>query len=460
MKIKCAQEHPRVRDRTDKEVDDWRAQHKITVVGTGIPKPVIQFDESPFPDYVLAEIGKAGFKHPTAIQAQGWPMALSGRDVVGVAQTGSGKTLSFLLPAVVHINAQPFLERGDGPICLVIAPTRELAVQIQEECARFGSSSNIKSTCVYGGAPRRPQEADLRRGVEIVIATPGRLIDFLEKGTTNLRRVTYLVMDEADRMLDMGFEPQIRKILSQIRPDRQTLMWSATWPKEVQGLARDFLHDYIQVNVGSLEMKTNHHITQIIEVVDPMEKERKLLGIMEGLRQDNPLVLIFTETKRGCDKIAYMLGRSGFRAAAIHGDKRQFERDQTLVDFKAGRTPVLVATDVASRGLDVKNLKYVINYDFPREIEDYVHRIGRTGRKTNEGYNHGTAISFFTSENYKCASKLIGLLREAKQNVPPELERFGMMGGGGGGRNSRYGGGGRGGYGGGRGGYGGGRGRW
>ncbi|CAN0540025.1 unnamed protein product, partial [Ectocarpus sp. 12 AP-2014] len=199
------------------------------------------------PEYVLREVLKQGFPKPTPIQSQGWPMALLGRDMVGISATGSGKTLAFLLPAMIHINAQPYLEQGDGPIVLVIAPTRELAVQIKEECDKFGGSSDIKNTCVYGGVPKRSQVYDLSRGVEIVIATPGRLIDLLESGKTNLRRVTYLVLDEADRMLDMGFEPQIRSIVSQIRPDRQTLMWSATWPKEVEGLARDFLRNYYQV---------------------------------------------------------------------------------------------------------------------------------------------------------------------------------------------------------------------
>lgn len=203
-------EHPDVTKRTDEEVAAWRASHDISVEGAAIPKPVITFEESPFPDYVLAEVRKAGFQAPTPIQSQGWPMALCGRNVVGIAQTGSGKTLSFLLPAIIHINAQEHLRPGDGPIVLVLAPTRELAVQIKEECDRFGKTSGIKNTCVYGGAPSGPQARDLRSGVEIVIATPGRLIDFLERGTTNLRRVTYLVLDEADRMLDMGFEPQVR----------------------------------------------------------------------------------------------------------------------------------------------------------------------------------------------------------------------------------------------------------
>ena len=204
-------------------------------------------------------------------------MALSGRDMVGIAQTGSGKTLSFLLPGIVHINAQDYLKKGDGPIVLVLAPTRELAVQIQGECNKFGQSSNIKNTCVYGGASKRPQIEALRRGVEICIATPGRLIDFLENKITNLKRVTYLVLDEADRMLDMGFKPQLTKIVSQIRPDRQTLMWSATWPKEVQELANSFLKDFIQVNIGSEDLIASENVKQEFEFASKFQKKRNYL---------------------------------------------------------------------------------------------------------------------------------------------------------------------------------------
>jgi ATP-dependent RNA helicase DDX5/DBP2 len=440
---------------------------------------------------VLNEVLKAGFKDPTPIQAQGWPMALSGRDMIGIAQTGSGKTLAYLLPAVVHINAQPELARGDGPVVLVLAPTRELAVQvrrrrrrgrgaaaqlrcrlgllaarsrsrssppptprlllppspqIQEECARFGTTSKIKSTVCYGGMPKGPQARDLRMGVEIVIATPGRLIDFLESGTTNLRRVTYLVLDEADRMLDMGFEPQIRKIVSQIRPDRQTLMWSATWPKDVQQLARDFLKDAIQVTIGNMEIKASHHIKQIVDFVEDNEKHRKLLEYLEKI-MDGSRILIFTETKKNADMLTRALRNDGWPALAIHGDKTQQERDWVLAEFKSGKSPLMIATDVASRGLDVKEIKYVVNYDMPKEIEDYVHRIGRTGRKTNEGYNEGTSISFFNGANSRLARPLLDILAEAGQPVPPRLQEYAGSGGGGGG--GRYGGGGRGGGGGG-----------
>ena len=322
----------------------------ITVEGSGIPKPCTTFEEASFPNYVLDEIKRKGFPAPTAIQSQGWPMALLGRDLIGLASTGSGKTLAFMLPAIVHINAQPYLSPGDGPIVLCMAPTRELAVQILEESRKFGASSRIKSTCVYGGAAKGPQIRDLRNGVEIVIATPGRLLDFLEQKITNLRRVTYLVLDEADRMLDMGFEPQIQKIVGQIRPDRQTLLWSATWPKEVQAIARDFLRDEYKVTVGSTELKANHDITQIIEVIQDFEKFNKLLSVLEK-EMDGQKILIFTETKRGCDDITRKLRGDGWPALSIHGDKSQQERDWVLAEFKAGKNPIMVATDVAARGL-------------------------------------------------------------------------------------------------------------
>jgi ATP-dependent RNA helicase DDX5/DBP2 len=256
-------EDKRVSSKSDREIDEFRKTKEIRIQGRDVPRPVTSFDEVGFPEYLMKTIREQGFSSPTAIQCQAWPMALTGRDMVAIAQTGSGKTISFALPAMLHINAQPLLSPGDGPIALILAPTRELAVQIQQECTKFGNNSRIRNTAIYGGAPKGPQIRDLQRGVEIVIATPGRLIDMLETQKTNLRRITYLVMDEADRMLDMGFEPQIRKIVSQIRPDRQTLMFSATWPKDVQKLANDFLTDMIQCNIGSMELKANHDITQV-----------------------------------------------------------------------------------------------------------------------------------------------------------------------------------------------------
>ncbi|CAG0914664.1 unnamed protein product [Notodromas monacha] len=450
------------------EVDHYRAEHDITMVGRDIPKPIITFEEANLPDFLMDEFRKQNYKAPTPIQAQGWPMALSGRDMVGVAQTGSGKTLAYLLPAFIHIKHQPRLERGDGPIVVCLAPTRELAQQIQEVASQFGQYFDVRSTCVFGGAPKGPQLRLLSQGVEILVATPGRLIDFLEMDRTNFRRTTYLVLDEADRMLDMGFEPQIRKIVSQIRPDRQTLMWSATWPKEVRKLAEDFLTDYIQVNIGSLQLAANHNILQIVDVCQEWEKDEKLFRLLEEISQNRERkTLIFTETKKGADELTRRMRRQGYSAMTIHGDKSQPERDAVLNDFRFGRTTILVATDVAARGLDVDDVKFVINFDFPNCSEDYVHRIGRTGRSNKTG----TAYTFFTENNAKQAKDLVAILREANQVVNPKLNELETRsrtmgsgtrrrwGGGGGGSfrgacngyGGRRGGGGSGGY---RGGYG------
>jgi len=431
-----------VTNRSDEEVQKFRAKHEISVKGENVPKPVTNFVEASVPEFILKELEKAGFTEPTAIQAQGWPMALSGRDMVGIAQTGSGKTLSFLLPAMVHIVAQPELKPGDGPIVLVCAPTRELAIQILEECDRFGHSSGVKTTCIYGGVPKHKQARDLRSGVEICICTPGRMIDMLEQRITNLRRVTYLVLDEADRMLDMGFEPQMRSIVGQIRPDRQTLLWSATWPREVQALARDFLQpNYIQVNIGSMELHANKSIKQEVRILNSdYEKLDALLQVLDSLERD-ARTIIFCETKRNCEQVAEDLRRKGFRAKAIHGDKSQNERDYVIEQFRSGRTPIMIATDVASRGLDVKDIRAVVNYEMCKDIESYIHRIGRTGRKNQEGgYAKGYAVTFITPPPSKVLRDLVKIMREADQEVPPELEQMAMRGSrsGGGGR-PRYG---------------------
>merc|ERR1712179_647701 len=323
---------------------------------------------------------------------------------------------------------EPYLERGDGPIALVLAPTRELAQQILTVAQDFGRASKIKSTCVFGGAPKFPQLRDLERGAEICIATPGRLLDFLEAGKTNLRRCTYLVLDEADRMLDMGFEPQVRKITSQVRPDRQTLMWSATWPKEVQRLARDICRENpVHINVGSLDLRAAHTIRQYVEVVAPADKKHRLRRLLEKV-MDGSKILIFAQTKREGDDLTREMRTDGFPALCIHGDKKQEEREWVLKEFKEGKSPILVASDVASRGLDVKDIKYVINYDFPNGIEDYIHRVGRTGRAGATG----SSYTFFTQDKFKHAPALIKVLQEANQPIPAELEKLAAGAGSGG----------------------------
>ncbi|CAG9855598.1 unnamed protein product [Phyllotreta striolata] len=404
--------------RSPTDIENYRSRMDIIVKGDNVPHPNFCFEEGSFPEYIMQILIKQGFNEPTAIQSQGWPVVLSGRDLVGIAQTGSGKTLAYMIPAAVHINHQQRPQRGEGPIALILAPTRELAQQIQKVAHDFGTTTMIRNTCIFGGSPKGPQARDLERGVEIVIATPGRLIDFLEKGTTNLGKCTYLVLDEADRMLDMGFEPQIRKIIQQIRPDRQVLMWSATWPKQVQALAEEFLENYVQINVGGLSLSANHNIKQIVEVCEESEKEDKLIRILKEVCSDRTnKVIIFVETKKKVDDITKVVKREGFAAISIHGDKSQPERDYVLNEFRSGKSYILVATDVAARGLDVEDVKYVINYDYPNSSEDYVHRIGRTGRCQQAG----TAYAFFTPNNQRQAKGLIAVLEEAGQEVNAEL---------------------------------------
>uniref|UniRef100_A0A804MZA3 RNA helicase n=1 Tax=Zea mays TaxID=4577 RepID=A0A804MZA3_MAIZE len=404
----------------------YRAKHEITIIGNESPAPFMTFQSTCFPSDILREVLQAGFSAPTPIQAQSWPIAMKGRDIVAVAKTGSGKTLGYLLPGFILLKRLHHNSR-EGPTVLVLSPTRELATQIQDEAIKFGRSSRISSTCLYGGAPKGPQLRELERGADVVVATPGRLNDILEMNKVSLRQVSYLVLDEADRMLDMGFEPQIRKIVKQIPPRRQTLMYTATWPKEVRKIASDLLNNPVQVNIGNTDqLVANKSITQHVEVIPHMEKSRRLDQI---LRSQDPgsKIIIFCSTKRMCDQLARNLSRQ-YGASAIHGDKSQAERDSVLNDFRSGRCPVLVATDVAARGLDIKDIRIVVNYDFPTGVEDYVHRIGRTGRAGATG----SAYTFFGDQDSKYASELVKILEGANQSVPPQLKEMALRGGYGG----------------------------
>lgn len=404
------------RERSHVEIEHFLTEHQITLHGytVDIPKPVLTINECTFLGESRHMFERKNFKTPSPIQSQAWPIVLSGRDLVGIAQTGSGKTLAYSLPGAIHASRQ---SSSDGPTMVVLAPTRELVQQIhtvtREWCEPY---YNVRAVPVYGGASRNVQIAALRRGPQVCIATPGRLLDLLESGYVTLARCTFLVMDEADRMLDMGFEPQIRKIVEQTRPDRQTVMWSATWPEEVRSLALDFLTDFVQINVGSVNLCANHNIRQVVEVCNYVDKGDKLITILRDIGKGEK-TLIFAATKRRVMKLVQMLFNEGFNAVSTHGDLSQSKRDRALDRFRSGNTPILVATDVASRGLDVHDIKYVINYDYPGTSEDYVHRIGRTGRSNRTG----TAITLFAYEDAPRAGDLVAVLREAGQDVNPEL---------------------------------------
>lgn len=403
-----------------------------------VPKPFTTFNSCGFPKPIMATLFSLGFAAPTPIQAYCWPVAGGGRDVVGIAKTGSGKTLAFLLPPfTTFLGSRP----GHGPSMLVMAPTRELACQIQLEAERFGKRVGIYSVCVYGGAPRGPQLRELRAGAHLVVGTPGRLNDYLEGGELSLENCKNLVLDEADRMLDMGFEPQIRTLIKAIRRDRQTMMFSATWPREVRNLAQDYLHRPVYIQIGSHEATANKDITQEVIICNGQrDKSENLFEILNKIDRAER-VIVFTNTKKLCESLASDLWNSRIHCVTIHGDKEQRDRDQALHSFKTGRTPVMLATDVAARGLDIKGVKLVVNYDVAPCPDDHIHRIGRTGRAGVPG----RAVTFLDSRESKEAREVMRSMEKAGQSVPENLReladagnpgrsfsRFGKGGGGGG----------------------------
>ncbi|KAI0218497.1 RNA-dependent ATPase [Massospora cicadina] len=313
--------------------------------------------------------------------------------------------------------------KSKTPIVLVLAPTRELAVQSFETCEKVGKLLGCKATCIYGGVAKHSQKEDLNSGVQIVVATPGRLIDLLEEGAVDLSHVSYLVLDEADRMLDFGFEPAIRNILSRVAPKRQTIMLSATWPETIRKLASEFLSNSVKVTIGSDDLAVSHNVTQLVEVMDDnFAKEKRLiecLGKYHKSRENR--VIIFALYKKEAVRIENNLRYKGYTVRAIHGDLSQAQRSEALAKFKDGSCPLLVATDVAARGLDIPKVEYVINYTFPLTIDDYVHRIGRTGRAGNKGISH----TFFTPQDKAHSGELINVLKSANQEVPESLMKFG-----------------------------------
>uniref|UniRef100_A0A7S3QW36 RNA helicase n=1 Tax=Dunaliella tertiolecta TaxID=3047 RepID=A0A7S3QW36_DUNTE len=434
----------------------WFSTHSVRVEtppGAEAVVPLQSFTEAGFPADIMGKLTQAGFTSPTPIQASAWPVLLGGRDIVAVSKTGSGKTCGFLLPGMMHIKKAGHKDLRQGPQLLVLAPTRELAVQIKSEADKFGRAAGIRSTCLSGGVPKGPQLRDLNTGVHLAIATPGRLNDFLEAGQVRLGQVAYLVLDEADRMLDMGFEPQIQQIVKTIPAKRQTVFFSATWPMAVRKIASQFVgprtvHIFVGDGAGvDGKLVANKSITQYVKVVGG--RSDKIAELQRILRSKpaGTRFMVFCKTKSMCDQLTTSLPND-LKSAALHGDKMQRERDYVLTAFKRGNTPILVATDVAARGLDIPSVGAVVNFDFPQGMEDYIHRIGRTGRAGAEGESH----TFFTSDDAKHARKLSQIMSEANQAVPPELAAMARQGAGGGGGGSRGGYGGSRGYGGGRGG--------
>ena len=413
-------------------------------------------------EVVLSALQPLGYENPTPIQEQAIPIVLEGKDILGSAQTGTGKTAAFALPIVHTLASRPSASQGRSkPIrALILTPTRELASQIEENVRNYCKNSNLKSTVVFGGIPQRRQVDALRRGIDILIATPGRLLDLCNQGHIRLQDVEFLVLDEADTMLDMGFIHDIKKIIKQTPENRQTLFFSATMPPNIRELSSSILKDPVRVQIAA-ESSAAETVEQKVYYVRQSDKKDLLVHILET--EDIPNALVFTRTKFGADKVVQHLQNCDIRAEAIHGNKSQPAREKALNRFKKGKVRVLVATDIASRGIDVDDLAYVINFELPNLAESYVHRIGRTGRAGKEG----TAVSFCNEgeerNHMRGIQKLIGreveLITEQPFNMP--MEPVGMVvprGGGGGSKSRNRGGGGGGGRGYSGGGGGGGRG--
>ncbi|KAJ3322233.1 RNA-dependent ATPase [Boothiomyces sp. JEL0866] len=386
-------------------------------------QPIFEFSQANFPEILSKDLKV--FPKPTPIQSVTWPPLFNGKDIVGIAATGSGKTMAFGIPGLLHVENKKASKGYTGkPQVLVLSPTRELAMQIEDQFIIFGKSSKVKSVCIYGGVPKKQQQDKLRAGMDAIIATPGRLIDLFEEDSKlcDLSEIEYLVLDEADRMLDAGFEDAIKKIIARLPKKRQTVMFSATWPTSIQKMALSYLINPIKITVGSTDLSANVNIEQRVEVLDPNQKEFRLLALLKDYHKSRKnRILIFALYKKEAARLENFIKSKGYKVGAIHGDLSQESRTRALEAFKDGSAPLLIATDVAARGIDIPNVEYVINVTFPLTVEDYCHRIGRTGRAGKSGISH----TFFTVHDKAHSGSLINVLKQAGQPVPPELMKFG-----------------------------------
>ncbi|KAG6890999.1 hypothetical protein C0992_011276 [Termitomyces sp. T32_za158] len=431
---------------TPAEVSAFLERHSITISTPDNTPPVVpvleftQLDINP-----ELQVSFKGFKEPSPIQACAWPPALKGLDVVGIAETGSGKTLAFGIPALARLVSYPLpvkKKHETSVSVLVVAPTRELAIQTHDTLSALGKPFGIASVAVFGGVPKEPQVRMLKnadKGLDglttrIIVGTPGRILDLMQEGACDLSGVNYLVLDEADRMLDKGFENDIRKIIASTKPsdERQTMMFSATWPEAVRRLASTFQKTPVRITVGSDDLTANSRVEQSVEVFDDSRsKDSRLLAVLRSLSHKKTSttgatesrILVFALYKKEASRVEEMLRRQGYSVGALHGDMTQNARMEALEKFKNGTTGLMVATDVAARGLDIPNVSAVINYTFPLTIEDYIHRIGRTGR----GGRNGKSVTFFTGDAHEksLAGEFARVLREGGFNYDA-LKKFPM----------------------------------
>ncbi|VDK39191.1 unnamed protein product [Taenia asiatica] len=411
-------QHPDITALSETGVMDLLRKLNIRLSGISPPRPVCSFAHLNLDGALMEAIRQAGYTQPMPIQAAAVPAALSGRDIVGIAKTGSGKTVAFLWPMITHIMAQPELKLGDGPIGIVCVPTRELAIQIYTEAKKLAKLYNLNVVCAYGGGSMWEQQKACEVGCEILICTPGRLIDLVKKKATNLRRVTFLVFDEADKMFNLGFEPQVRSIANHVRPDRQALLFSATFKSRIERLARDILTDPVRIVQGEVG-EANEDITQIVEIFNKWEEKWDWLTQNVVRFTAEGSVLIFVTRKAHCVEVAEKLKARDMKVLLLHGDMHQSDRNTVIHKFKHNEAPILVATDVASRGLDIPSIHTVVNYEVARDIDTHTHRVGRTGRAGVKG----TAYTLFVAgrDPADFAAHLVRHLELAGQAVPPRL---------------------------------------
>ncbi|VEU22559.1 DEKNAAC103689 [Brettanomyces naardenensis] len=412
----------------DDEISSLRLRDGVVVHGSNVARPVLTWSQLGLPATIFSVVDSLGFDSPTPIQSEALPNIMKGSDFIGIAKTGSGKTLAYLLALFRHVIANSATDHksfpGSSPTAVVLTPTRELALQVFKVCESFLSALKLRGCCCYGGQPISQQIAELKKRCDVIVCTPGRLIDLLCANSgriISLSSVSYFVLDEADRMFDLGFEPQVMKVTSALRKDRQTVLFSATFPPKIEYLAKKVLHRPVEVSVGTRNLLSDH-ITQQFAVLPASDKFAHLLRALGDFKSRDleGKILIFADTQNSCDSLASRLTERGYPTLCLHGGREQADRDSIIAEFREGKADVLVATSVASRGLDIPGLNLVVNYDSPTHMEDYVHRVGRTGRAGNKGESY----TFITPTEEKGANDIVRLLELSNMDVPADLRRM------------------------------------
>lgn len=416
------EEHTATASRSMAEVDAYRRANGVSVKGNNVVKPILALQESNFPDFVVKSIeASRGYASPTRIEAHCWPIALSCRNILGTAETGSHKALAYVLPAVIHASRQPPLQQQEGPIAVLVAPTRELAQQVHTVASELGERCGMRSVCAANGIRKQGQRDELKESCHILVATPRRLMEFIEEGTVNLHRCTYLVLDEVDRMVTMGCEKHVLKIVELCRPDRQMIIWVTSWKKGLRPLVEDFLEDYIEINFAKAPMPVENNFEMTVDVCQEEEKVEKLFELFDDvLKEKADRAVVFANTKLKADEIAWKVRQRGWPAIGLHGKKRREERDWILSVFHGGAGKVLVTTDVIAQEMTLENVRLVVNYDCPDCTEVYVHRARHVKRPGESGVVH----TFIVPTQQQQARTLIEVLEDGKQPVRPELRNM------------------------------------